>query len=104
MRFVSAATGEGNGYAHAAQEGNDVSCLTLLNTQVVCYREDIRNAVRPNACHILIALVGNCALERYTAILHNDANARHGAQSIALQRREAINGPKFLPAYLIIEV
>jgi hypothetical protein len=101
---VGAATGEGNGRAHSAQEGNYVSCLTLLNPQVVRHRENIRNAIRPNACHVLITLVGNYALERYVAILHNDVDARHRTQSMALQRREAIDRPKFLPAYLIVEV
>ena len=101
---MGAATGEGNGRAHSAQEGNYVSCLTLFNTQVVRHREDIRNPIRPNACQILITLVGDYALERYMANLHNDVNARHPAQSIALQRREAIDGSKFLPAYLIVEI
>ena len=56
-----------------------------LDPQIICYREDPRDAVRANEDQVLVTLVVDDAFERHMPALDDDVNRWHGSKGIPVQ-------------------
>ena len=61
------------------------------DSQVIGYRENSRNCVRPDIRDVFVGFVIHHAYQRYVPVIHDDVNGRLRAHRIAVQACKAIN-------------